>query len=99
MLNVTVTATTATGFLSVYPGNQAVPLASSLNFVPGQTVPNLVMVAMSSEGDVDFYNSAGNTHVVVDCFGAFTNESATPAPAGAFALNLAQARARLSVTG
>ena len=99
VLNVTVTATTATGFLSVYPGNQAVPLASSLNFVPGQTVPNLVMVAMSSEGDVDFYNSAGNTHVVVDCFGAFTNESATPAPAGAFALNLAQARARLSVTG
>ena len=86
VLNVTVTATTATGFLTVYPGNQAVPLASSLNFVPGQTVPNLVMVAMSSEGDVEFYNSAGNTHVVVDCFGAFTNERALPVPMAASAL-------------
>ena len=86
VLNVTVTATTAAGFLTVYPGNQAVPLASSLNFVPGQTVPNLVMVAMSSEGDVEFYNSAGNTHVVVDCFGAFTNERALPVPMAASAL-------------
>jgi hypothetical protein len=86
VLNVTVTATTATGFLTVYPGNQAVPLASNLNFVPGQTVPNLVMVAMSSEGDVEFYNSAGNTHVVVDCFGAFTNERALPVPMAASAL-------------
>jgi hypothetical protein len=86
VLNVTVTATTATGFMTVYPGNQAVPLASSLNFVPGQTVPNLVMVAMSSEGDVEFYNSAGNTHVVVDCFGAFTNERALPVPMAASAL-------------
>jgi len=53
-------------------------------------VLNLVMVAMSSDGDVEFYNSAGNTHVVVDCFGAFTNERALPAPLAASALTLPQ---------
>jgi hypothetical protein len=48
------------------------PLASNLNFVPGQTVPNLVMVKVGDGGKVGFYNSAGCTHLVIDLFGVFT---------------------------
>ena len=79
VLNVTVTEPTAPGFLTVYPADSPVPLASNLNFVPGQTVPNLVMVRMSPAAEIRLYNSAGNTHIVIDVSGAFTNEFALPA--------------------
>jgi hypothetical protein len=75
VLNVTVTDTTTNGFLTVWPGPcpQGRPLASNLNFTPGQTVPNLVTVPMSTDGHdtVCFFNSAGSTDVVVDLFGGY----------------------------
>ena len=43
-LNVTVTDPLFAGYLTVYPCGSEVPLASNLNFVAGQTVPNLVTV-------------------------------------------------------
>ena len=79
-MNVTVTGTTAAGYLSVFPDDACtVPLVSNLNFVPGDSVPNLVVVRLSTAtgcaveaGDVDVYNSAGTTHVISDVFGYFT---------------------------
>lgn len=38
VLNVTVTAPTSTSFLTVYPTGTPLPVASNLNFVPGQAV-------------------------------------------------------------
>jgi len=32
----------------------------------GQTVPNLVVVKIGATGNVDVYNSAGSTDVVID---------------------------------
>jgi hypothetical protein len=81
VFNVTVTEPTEPSYLTVHPDGEPRPLASNLNFVADQTVPNAVMVkAGAVNARVDFYNFVGATHVVVDWFGMFTNSSA-PAPA------------------
>src|SRR5207245_2703186 len=56
ILNVTVTQPTANGYLTVYPAGSGRPLASNLNFVAGQTVPNLVEVALGTGGKVSAFN-------------------------------------------
>jgi alpha-tubulin suppressor-like RCC1 family protein len=86
IFNVTVTEPTAAGYITVFPDPPPPPLASNLNFVAGQTVPNLVMVrATPPNATVDFYNSAGYTHLVVDFFGYFTGD--VPLPASIAATN------------
>ena len=72
VLNVTVTNPTADSFITAWPSDQARPLASDLNCVPGQTIPNLVVVKLSPSGQVSFYNSAGNSDLVVDLFGSYS---------------------------
>ncbi|CAA9241386.1 MAG: hypothetical protein AVDCRST_MAG10-1614 [uncultured Acidimicrobiales bacterium] len=72
VLNVTATAPTTGGHLTVYPsGDSPPPLASNLNFVAGETVPNLVIVPLGRDGAVKIYNSNGDTHIVVDVVGWF----------------------------
>ncbi|KAB1936983.1 hypothetical protein F8271_20440 [Micromonospora sp. ALFpr18c] len=71
ILNVTVTAPTTAGVLSVYPDGSPAPLASNLNFVARQTIPNLVVVPVVA-GKVMIRNvSSGTTHVVADLAGYF----------------------------
>ncbi|MEP7112018.1 MAG: hypothetical protein ABI862_02025 [Ilumatobacteraceae bacterium] len=76
--NTTVTEPTADGFLSAYPNGAAVPPTSNLNFVAGETIPNLVAVGIGSGGNVAIANSAGTAHVVVDVVGYFTPVAPTP---------------------
>jgi len=76
-LNVTVTGTTASSYLSVYPAGEARPLLSNLNWTAGQTIPNLVIVPLGSNGQVTFYNASGSTDVVVDLEGYFAPAVAT----------------------
>jgi hypothetical protein len=71
IVNVTVTNTTAPSFLTVYPSTAARPLASDLNWVAGQTIPNMVIATLGTTGAITFYNSAGSTDVVVDLVGYF----------------------------
>ncbi len=69
VLNVTVTAPSASGYLTVYPDGQARPTVSNLNFTSGRTIPNLVAVPVVN-GKVVFYNgSAGTVHVLADLAG------------------------------
>ena len=72
ILNVTVTNTTASGFLTVYPSTAGRPTASDLNWTAGLTVPNLVVATIGTTGAISFYNSTGNTDVVVDLVGYFS---------------------------
>jgi subtilase family serine protease len=72
-LNVTATAGTAAGFLTVYPDLVNRPTTSNVNFLAGQTTPNLVTVPVGSNGKVDFYNLAGTTHVIADLAGYYTS--------------------------
>ncbi|MDQ4088705.1 MAG: hypothetical protein M3163_00120 [Actinomycetota bacterium] len=75
-MNVTVTQPTASGFLTLYPSGSPRPLAANLNFTPGLTVPNLVVVKVGAGGKVAMFNSAGSSHVIFDVAGWY---STTPA--------------------
>ena len=74
VLNVTALEPTADSFLTVWPAGQARPLASNLNYVFGQTVPNLVVVKVGANGRVSLYNHAGAAHVAADVAGWFNAE-------------------------
>lgn len=71
ILNVTVTNPTAPSYLTVFPSDAAMqpPPTSDLNFVRGQTIPNLVVVKLGADGKVGLYNAAGSTDVIVDVLG------------------------------
>ncbi len=75
ILNVAVTGPTATSFLSVFPAGEALPMASNLNFVAGQTVPNLVTAKLGAGGRLSLYNASGTTHVIADVAGWYDNGS------------------------
>lgn len=69
-----VTATDPTGpdsFLTLFPAGTARPVASNLNFVAGETIPNLVIVRVQN-GRVTVFNNVGSTHVIADVQGWFS---------------------------
>jgi hypothetical protein len=72
IVNMTVTNTTSSGYLIVYPSDASQPLASDLNWASGQTVPNLVVVKLSADGKIAIYNGYGSTDVIVDVLGYLT---------------------------
>ncbi len=68
VLNVTVAAPQAPGYLTVYPANVNRPEASNLNYVTDQVVPNVVISGVSPAGEIKIYSFA-TTHVIVDVAG------------------------------
>jgi hypothetical protein len=70
-LNVTVTGPTAASYLSVYPGGTPRPTTSNLNYLAGQTIPNMVLVPLGPGGTVTFYNAAGTVNVIADLVGSY----------------------------
>ena len=96
VLNVTVTQPTGQSFLTVYPSGTARPLASNLNFLPNQTVPNLVVAKVGADGKVAVYNNAGSSHVIFDVVGWY---GAAGAPSGGRYNALAPARVLDTRTG
>lgn len=71
VLNVTVTGTTANTDVRAYPSGSSVPSASNLNAGPNQSVPNLVTVAIGSNGGVTLRNSGGTVHLIADIAGYY----------------------------
>ncbi len=72
-LNVTVTSPAAAGFVTVYPcGNR--PLASNVNYVANQTVPNFVVTALSPNGEVCI-DTIAVVDIVVDLAGYLPSTS------------------------
>ena len=74
-LNVTVTGPSANSYLTVWPSGEEQPVASSVNMVPGQTVPNMVLTRVGANGMVSIYNNAGSTDLIVDVLGCFDGDS------------------------
>ena len=65
--NVTVTAPTQAGHVTVFPSGTAAPNVSNLNFVAQQSVPNLVTVPVGADGSVTLLNaSAGTSQLLAD---------------------------------
>ena len=80
IVNVTVTDTSTTGFVTVYPGTGSPPTASNLNYVAGQTVANLVVVPVDADGSITLYNGAGRgADLIVDVVG-YVASAATTGP-------------------
>jgi hypothetical protein len=77
VLNVTVTHTSSSGFITAYPTGSSMPLASNLNWTAGETVPNRVIVPIGTGGKVTFYNGSGSADLLVDVNGYFTDSSAS----------------------
>ena len=70
VLNVTVDDARGPGFITVFPCDSPQPLASSLNYVLGSTVPNAVFTKVAADGTVCLYSNA-STHLIVDVNGYF----------------------------
>jgi hypothetical protein len=69
-LNVTVADPTAAGDITVWPSGTPRQQTSNLNFQAGQNIPNLVIVPVGADGEVQLYNGSGGTvHLVADVAG------------------------------
>ncbi|MCX6520300.1 MAG: hypothetical protein NTZ21_06530 [Actinobacteria bacterium] len=93
-LNVTATEPTGNSFITVFPTGSSQPTASNLNVVPGQTVPNMVIVPLGTAGQINLYNQGGNTHLIVDVLAWFP--SATASITGVNPARLLETRSGLS---
>ncbi|MHB8453052.1 MAG: hypothetical protein ACYDAQ_21750, partial [Mycobacteriales bacterium] len=71
-LNVTVTGTTGDSYLTVFPAGTTRPVASDLNWLPGQTVANLTVVKLGSSGELTLYNNRGTVDAIADVVGWYT---------------------------
>ena len=74
-VNVTVVSPTASNYVTIYPSGTPKPNASNINFVAGQTLPNMAIVKLGSDGKIAIYNNAGLTQVIVDVVGWFPDGS------------------------
>jgi hypothetical protein len=78
-LNITVVAPQAAGHVAAYPSGGVVPDTSNVNFVAGQTVPNMAIVKVGSDGKVVLkVTSAGPVHLIADVYGYFLDAARDP---------------------
>jgi hypothetical protein len=76
VLNVTVVGATAGSYLQLWPTGSAQPTyGSSLNFSPGQIVPNQVTVKLGTGGKIRVFNAVGTVHVIADVSGYYQSGS------------------------
>jgi hypothetical protein len=83
VLNVTVVNPVAPGFVTAYPTGATLPNASSIDYVGGQVVPNLVEVGIGTNGDVSFF-SLVQSDLVVDVEGYTSPTASAGAGAGLY---------------
>jgi uncharacterized delta-60 repeat protein len=78
VLNLTVTGTLGSGYITPYPSGLARPTTSTLNHGAGETRANLVTVRLGADGKIDLYNgSLGGTDLIVDLAGYYLDGAAT----------------------
>src|SRR5207247_7056848 len=71
VVNLTVTNTTASSYLTAWPSGPSRALASNLNWPAGDTRPNLAILTVGTSGRVSLYNFAGSVDVIADVVGYF----------------------------
>jgi 5'-nucleotidase/UDP-sugar diphosphatase len=82
-VNLTVTEAAGLGYLTAWPCDQPKPLASVINYGPGETIANSIVVPLSaadeSLGDLCISSGVSATHVIADVTG-WEGSSAAYAP-------------------
>lgn len=68
VVNLTVTDTSSSGYLSVNP-SRVPPNTSELNWLAGQTKSVMVIAKVSSSGTIEIYNYQGTVDLLVDVLG------------------------------
>jgi hypothetical protein len=80
-LNITVDQPNQPGYLTAYPAGTAAPVASNVNFTPGNPVANFVVVGVGVGGRVSVSPGPptpnAQTHVIVDVVGYYATSSVT----------------------
>ena len=71
VLNVTSANATGNGFVTVYPCDATIPLASNINFTTGTTTANAVIAELSATGTVCLYAKGATTDLITDVSAAF----------------------------
>jgi hypothetical protein len=74
VFNTTVTEPTSAGYLTAFPCAPTPPRVSNVNFIAGQTTPNMTISTLDNTGKVCLYNSA-QAHWIVDVSGYFTDST------------------------
>ena len=74
VFNATVTQPAGSGFLTVFPCGEPRPTTSSVNYIAGQTIPNLVIAVLPPNGKVCFYTQ-NKAHLIADVNGYFSKNS------------------------
>ncbi|GIF65351.1 hypothetical protein Ais01nite_33860 [Asanoa ishikariensis] len=69
VLNLTVTKPTQSGHVTLFPPGAAVPTASNVNFVAGQTVNNMVIAPVVGGRIAFAHGGSGTVHVIADLSG------------------------------
>jgi hypothetical protein len=77
VLNLTVADATAPSYVTAFPAGTLPPTASNVNVVPGQTVPNRVVVKLGAGGILGLYNAAGSVNLIADVAGWYSDGIAT----------------------
>jgi hypothetical protein len=86
VVNITAVNPTKAGYLTAYASGQPMPLASTVNFIAGQTIANEATITVGNTGllnpgYIDIFNYTGSTDVVVDVQGYYSlgePDSGTP---------------------
>ncbi len=80
-LNITVDQPNQPGYLTAYPTGAGAPVASNVNFTPGNPVANFVVVGVGAGGKVSVSPGPptpnAQTQVIVDVVGYYANSSVT----------------------
>lgn len=77
VLNITVTEARSYGFVTAHPAGEARPNASNLNYVAGQTVPNLAVVKLGTGGKISLFNaSSSSVALIADVAGYYLDGQA-----------------------
>ncbi|MET1008406.1 MAG: hypothetical protein ABWX96_22860 [Propionibacteriaceae bacterium] len=88
VLNLTVTNTTANGYLAAYPTGGSRPVVSSINFNKGIALANIATVPLGTGGKITIYASNGGpVSVIADVMGFYAANdvpSATTGPGSEF---------------
>ena len=80
-LNITVDQPNQAGYLTAFPAGTAAPVASNVNFTPGNPVANFVVVGVGTGGKVSVTPGPtlpnAQTHVIVDVVGYYATSAVT----------------------
>jgi hypothetical protein len=81
MLNVTEVGGTEPSYLTVFPADEPLPLASNLDWSDENAHANLASVRLDKSQNIEVYNHAGTVDLVLDLVG-YSTEGNIPGPQG-----------------